>query len=83
MDVYEQEEGSKEKQINQLQRKIVSLNDRLKAADDMLISGTLSDQDYGRISEMIKQELNRKRRNCIDQHLIQILISMLSLVYLC
>ncbi len=59
----------------------MSLKDRLKTADDKLISGTLSDQDYGRISEMIKQEIEQKEEELHrSATLIQIMISMLSLV---
>ena len=61
-DVYEQNEGLKETKIQYLLKSISTSEDKLKSIDDKLINNTLDIDNYTRIANSLKNDINQSHQ---------------------
>ena len=61
-DVYEQNEGLKEKKIQDLLKSISTSEDKLKSIDDKLINNTLDIDNYTRIANSLKNDIKQSHQ---------------------
>ena len=65
-DVFREEEGSKEEQINAMRSKANVLREKLASLDDKYLSDTISDDDYRRMSERLKKDISRHEEEVVQ-----------------
>ena len=61
-DVYEQNEGLKEKKIQDLLKSISTSEDKLKSIDDKFINNTLDTDNYTRIANSLKNDIKQSHQ---------------------
>src|SRR5579872_2884744 len=62
-EVFQEQEGSKEQMVKEMEGKISNCNEKLSALDNKYLSGNIQDDDYKRMSLHLKEEIDRLKRD--------------------